>query len=185
MANKKTSAKSKKVLRDRTRLEKVLLGALLLIALLLLANYFQFWPYGSSNDDLGTAFYITRQYKADTSASGSVGASGSSGSSGAGASTSGGGSNSSGNGGSSGGSSSTKSPLLRFAAGVDNGDTKQETSGQAGGLNENCAIVVHASSAGKQEVCTYTEGDKVVTVTYLDDHVVSASRSGFQKVLFK
>jgi hypothetical protein len=48
-------------------------------------------------------------------------------------------------------------------------------------LGQGCAVVANATAGtiGEQEVCTYTEGDKIVTVTYLNDRVVSASKSGF------
>jgi hypothetical protein len=48
-------------------------------------------------------------------------------------------------------------------------------------LGAGCAVVIDAvaSTIGKQEVCTYTEDDKIVTVTYLNDRVISASKSGF------
>ncbi len=179
----KSSAKSKQVVKDRTRLEWALLIALLLIAFLLLASRNDWWPWNTTNDNLGTAFYVIKAKDSKNtsssghSASGSGGSSGSSNNGSAGSNGSGNGGSGGGNGG--GGSSSTTSRLLTFAAGVDTGDTKEQTSAEAGDLNENCALLVNSSTAGKQEVCTYTEGDKVVTVTFLNDHVVSASKSGF------
>lgn len=161
----KAKLNSKQVIKNRTRLEWVLLAALLLILFLWSASRYHWWPLNSQSPELGTAFYVVKP-KPGSPASGSDG-NGSSGS----ASVSGGGGGS---------SSSSKSRLLTFAAGVNQGDSKEQTSAEGGGLDENCAVLVNApSSAGKQEVCTYKEGDKLVTVTYLNDHVVSASRSGF------
>lgn len=83
-------------------------------------------------------------------------------------------------GGTTGGSSNTPS-IATFAAGIDLGDTKTQVNGQASGLGQGCSIVADATATnlGKQEVCTYTQGDKIVTVTYLNDRVIGASKSGF------
>lgn len=177
----KSTAKSKKFLQRRTKLEQILLAIiLLLILLLLLAASFQWWPFNSpyGGYNLGTAFY-TAAPSTEATTAGSSGSNGSSGNTG-----------SSGSNGSNGTSGTTPAPapspapatssaILTFASGVNTGNTKEETSGQGSGLDEHCGLLVNSSSAGKQEVCTYTEGDKVVTVTYLNDRVVSASRSGF------
>lgn len=158
----KAKVSSKQIVKNRTRLEWALLAALVLILFLWSASRYQWWPWNSRGPELGTAFYVVKpNAKSASGTSGSgLGASGSSNNGGA-------------------GSSSSKSRILTFAAGVNDGNTKEQTSSEAGGLNESCAVLVNAPSAGKQEVCTYTEGDKVVTVTYLNDRVVSASRSGF------
>jgi hypothetical protein len=171
MARAQSTSKSRQALQKRTKLEWVLLAALLLIAYLFLASRYSWWPSNDRTDNLGTAFYIVKRVPptlsnagATTTSTGGVSVPGNSGSG-------------SQNGG--GGSTASTSRILVFSAGVDSGNSKQETSGAAGGLNENCAIVANASSLGKQEVCTYTEGDKIVTITYLNDQVISASRSGF------
>lgn len=104
-------------------------------------------------------------------------------------------SNNGGNGSSSGGSStgggsnsgggtttpSSDDSIADLAADINVGDTKTSISGQANNLGEHCAVIVNAvaQTVGKQEVCTYSQGDKIVTVTYLNDRVVSASKTGF------
>lgn len=193
---KASTKKSKKLLQKRTNLEWALLTILLVIMIfLLLALLNKWWPFNPSqfgSDDLGTAFYTAElpeelQDRADNANDGNAGGTGGNGGTAAPAGGSNGGSNNGGsNGGSNNGGGGTTTPpassgsaLLTFAAGVDTGNTKEQTSGQASGLNENCAIILNSSSLGKQEVCTYTEGDKLVTVTYLNDRVISASRTGF------
>jgi hypothetical protein len=162
-------AKSGKVIKikERALIEWVILAFLLLLILYLaLAPGYHWWPY-QRDTNLGTAFYSGIESTDSTGGSSTTNntttGSGSNGGSGGGSTPSGSGS----------------SALLTFSAGVNSGDTKEEVSGSAGGLNESCALLVQSSTAGKQEVCTYTEGDKVVTVTFLNDNVVSASRSGF------
>lgn len=166
---------TKAQLKQRAKIEWVILALLLLLILFLaLAPYYHWWPY-SRNSNLGTAFYSGIDSDLGTAATDD------------GSSSSGSGSSSGGGSGNGGGGSTTPPPpssgsssaLLNFSAGVNNGDTKEQISGESNGLNENCALLVQSSTAGKQEVCTYTEGDKVVTVTFLNDRVVSASRSGF------
>jgi len=183
----KPTPKSKKLLEKRTRLEWVLLLLLLAIIIyLLLAMISSWWPFRSQygSDKLGSAFYTATQPASEGAGGGGGGnmGGGSGGSGGAGAAGGAGGAGGSNNGG--GGTTtpppaSSSSALLTFAAGVDTGDTKEQISGQANGLNQQCALLVNSTTVGKQEVCTYTEGDKVITVTYLNDRVVSASRSGF------
>lgn len=177
----KAAVQRRRVLQERTTLEKILLVLLIVITYLLLASLFRWWPANSRSVDLGTAFYVaepgTVVSTADQQPAASTDTSGGSGSTGGGSNT--GGSNGGGGGGTTTPPAATTSPLLTFAAGVDTGNTKEQVSGQASGLNESCAVVVNASPLGKQEVCVYTEGDKIVTVTYLNDRVVSASRSGF------
>ena len=75
------------------------------------------------------------------------------------------------------------SPIASFAASVNVGNTEAQTSAQASGLSQNCSIVANANTSdnglGQQQVCIYTQGDKIVTVTYLNGQVISASKSGF------
>jgi hypothetical protein len=183
----KSKPASKQVLQERTKLEWVLLALLLVILYLLFATHFLWWPWSAKNNNFGTAFYSptpqqqAQQDSANNAASnggGSNGGSGSTGNSGANGASGSNGSNGS-NGGTTTPPPATSSALLNFAATLDTGNSKQDVSGRAGGLNESCVLVANASAIGKQEVCTYTEGDKLVTVTYLNDKVVSASRTGF------
>jgi hypothetical protein len=163
---------TKRQLKERAMIEWVILAVLLLLLLFfILAPYLNWWPHTKA-ENLGTAFYSGLNGEDATSTTTGTGG-------GSGTGSGGGSGGGSGNGGSGGGSGSSSSALLNFSAGVNNGDTKEQVSGEGQGLNENCALLVQSSSAGKQEVCTYTEGDKVVTVTFLNDRVVSASRSGF------
>jgi hypothetical protein len=160
----KTSAKSKQIVKNRTRLEWALLIALLLILWLFLASRYSWWPLSVPDDNLGTAFYITKHDKSGSNTDDDGSGSGDGGGSG------------SGNGGS---GNSSRSALLNFAAGLDSGDSKEQVSGEAQGIEEDCALLFNSTESGKFEVCTYREGDKLVTVTFRDDRVVSASRSGF------
>lgn len=69
--------------------------------------------------------------------------------------------------------------IVSLSGSVNNGQTKDEVTAKAGGTNQTCTITANSTTVGKQEVCTYSQGSKVVTVTYLNDHVVNVSRSGF------
>lgn len=184
MAKAKKSKVSRQVLRERTRLEWVLFILLLIIGYLLLASHYVWWPSHKTYENLGTAFYAgIKPANAGAAADSgtSTTATSSTGSTGSGGSTNGNGSGGTTGSGSGGGGTTTSSDssILTFAGGLNTGDSKQDVDGRANGLTENCAVVVNTSSVGKQEVCTYTQGDKIITVTYLNDHVVSASRSGF------
>jgi hypothetical protein len=178
-----TREKKKGIVREEKHVLWFLVALILLLLWLLFAQHNGWWPY--SRPKLGSAFYTN--ISANTPAP-STDESGNSGNDGSGDS-----SGSNGNDGSDGsdgtdgtdGGSTTTPPasdsLLDFAAGVNVGDTKTQVNGQANGLGQGCAVVasVQDETAGKQEVCTYTEGDKIVTVTYLNDRVISASKSGF------
>ena len=183
MATKQEKAVDRAVAREKrmgkTREEKhilwFLVALILLLLYLLMAQYKGWWPY--SHPKLGSAFYTNISAAEGSQAGADMSGSGSSGG-GSGGGQQGGGSGGGGGGGSSAGSGG----ILGFAATIDTGDTKGQVSGQATGLGQNCAVVVSANtntSTGKQEVCTYTQGDKIVTVTYLNDRVISASKSGF------
>jgi hypothetical protein len=194
MATKQEKAVQRAVKKERKqnkiRGEKHVLGFLvalvLLLLYLLLAEHYSWWPY--SRPDLGTAFYTNvsasaakpSSASATSSSAGSSGTTGTSGSQGSSSGSSGSGSGSTGSGTTSTTSASTPS-IATFSAGVNVGDTEAQTNAQANGLGQNCALVASASAstAGQQEVCTYTQGNKIVTVTYLNDHVISASKSGF------
>jgi hypothetical protein len=183
----KTNSKAKQATRNHTKLEWLLFAALLLIGFLFLASHYKFWPLNMPKDNLGTAFYTSRKIAADANGNSPISPASTTGDSTgtAGRSTT---TNSStttrtnaSTGGSgtmtdSGGGSSSTAPLLSFAAGVNVGNSKQQVDATVHGLNENCAVTVNLPlGLGKQEVCTYTQNGGTVTVTYLNDHVLSAS----------
>lgn len=181
----KTTSKTKQTLHNRTRLEWALVVALLLIAFLFMASRYEWWPLNAAKDNLGTAFYTSRSVRAvDANGNAPVSPVGTSTTSASTASrttgstsTGSNGTSSTNDGGSGGGSSST--PLLTFATGVNVGNSKQQIDATVNGLNENCAVIVNLPlGLGKQEVCTYTQNGGTVTVTYLNDHVLSASLAG-------
>jgi len=190
MAKKVSDSRFRKFLFRKNLLQTVIIILLLIIIWLLLGSAFKWWPWNTSGVPLGSAFYSNSQpakdsnstddsdsnSEGDGSGSGGTGTPGPAGSNGTNGANGSNGTNGTNNGG---GSTNTTSALITFAGGVNTGDSKQEVSGSAGGLNENCTVIVNTTAAGKQEVCTYTEGDKIVTVTYLNDRVISASRSGF------
>jgi hypothetical protein len=176
--------KKRGVMREERHILWVLLALILLLLYLLAAQHYDWWPY--ARPKLGSAFYtnISPTASQPKSAASSSGGSNDSGSSGG--STTPGGSGSTNSGGSGAGGSSPTTPsgtpsIATFAAGVNVGNTKAQTSGHATGLGQACAVVVnaHTSNSGQQQVCTYTQGNKIVTITYLDNHVISASKSGF------
>lgn len=182
-------AEKRGVVREEKHVLWFLIALILILLWLLFAQHNGWWPY--SRPKLGTAFYTNigantpAEESSNSDSSNDSGNSSSTGGSGASGSNGTNGSNgSNGSDGSSGGSTTTppaSSSLIDFAAGVNVGDSKADISGQANKLGQSCAVVVDAKAqtAGKQEVCTYTEGDKIVTVTYLNDRVISASKSGF------
>lgn len=191
----KSTSMTKKTIRNRTRLEWLLLAALIIIVFLWMASRYQWWPLNAPKDNLGTAFYTSRGVSVpdslkqasqlgQTSNGTTSNASRSTTTNGSTAthnsstdSTSNTGDSSSGGGGSSDSSSST--PLLSFAAGVNAGNSKQQIDATVNGLGENCAVTVNLPvGLGKQEVCTYTQNGGTVTVTYLNDRVLSASLAG-------
>ncbi|HSW66768.1 MAG TPA: hypothetical protein VLI54_06545 [Bacillota bacterium] len=177
-------AEKKGKVREEKHVLWFLIAIILLLLWLLFAQHNGWWPY--SRPKLGTAFYTNisantpAPASADTSGSG-TGSNGSGSGSGGSSGTNG----SNGSNGSNGGTTTTppaSSSLLNLAANVNVGDSKADVGAQANNLGQNCAVIVNAAtntSLGKQEVCTYTEGDKIVTVTYLNDRVISASKSGF------
>ncbi|SRR5258708_26274079 len=87
--------------------------------------------------------------------------------------------------GSSGSSTTTvagaNTPIFNLYGSVHQGETKSDVSASSGGLSPNCVVTATSTSnpGGKQEVCTYTQGDRVVTITYLDNNVAAVSKSGF------
>ncbi|HEX7963136.1 MAG TPA: hypothetical protein VF466_00950 [Candidatus Saccharimonadales bacterium] len=177
-------ANKKGVMREEKHVLWLLVAIILFLLWLLFAQHNGWWPF--SRPKLGSAFYtnISPEAPIPAAAASDVTTSGGSGS----GDTTGSGGTSGGSGSTSGGGGTTTPPagsgggsILDFAAGVNVGSNKADISGQATGLDEGCSIIasVNASTGGKQEVCTYTQGDKIVTVTYLNDRVISASKSGF------
>jgi hypothetical protein len=186
-ALKRAFARGKKQgkVREERHAVGLLSTAVAVLLFLLLAQHNGWWPY--QRPKLGSAFFtnVSASTPAPAAASTSSG-SGSTGTSNSGTGSTGsagsGNSGTTAGGGSSTGSGSTgTAPIANFAAGLNIGDSEAQTSTQANGLNQNCALVVgaNATDAGQQQVCTYSEGNKIVTVTYLNNHVVSASKSGF------
>lgn len=182
-----TREKKKGIVREEKHILWILLGIIFILLYLLMAQHNGWWPF--IQPKLGSAFYTNVSANApQPAASGdsSNGTNGGTSGGGGGTSTtpSGGGSGSGGGGG--GSTTPTPTPsgsdaIGGLAANINVGDSKTQVNGQASNLGPNCAVVVNASSpsAGKQEVCTYSQGDKIVTVTYLNDRVISASKSGF------
>jgi cytoskeletal protein RodZ len=72
--------------------------------------------------------------------------------------------------------SAASATLLNLYASVNNGDTKQEVAAKVSGLSQSCSVTVNTTVIGKQEVCAYTDGSKVVTITYLNDKVINVFR---------
>ncbi len=191
-----TREKKRGIIREERHVLYLLVAIILVLLYLLLAQHYSWWPY--SRPKLGTAFYTnvsaqTAMPESSTSTGSDDGSSSSNGN--ASSDTNSGTSNNGGNGSSSGGSStgggsnsgggtttpSSDDSIADLAADINVGDTKTSISGQANNLGEHCAVIVNAvaQTVGKQEVCTYSQGDKIVTVTYLNDRVVSASKTGF------
>jgi len=187
--------KKRGILREERHVLYLLIAIILLLFYLLLAQYNNWWPY--ARPKLGSAFYtnvstietpVTSTTDTSTDNGNSDDANNNNGTDNTGSgSTSGGSSNSGGSntsGGSNGGGGTATTPantIADLAATIDVGSTKTEIGAQAQNLGENCAVILDAKvqTLGKQEVCTYSQGDKIITVTYLNDRVISASKSGF------
>jgi len=188
-----TREKKRGIMREERHVLWFLVALILLLLYLLFAQHNGWWPY--SRPKLGSAFYTNLSAQAPVPASSEDSKKSDSNSAtntgGGGTGTGSGNTNTGNNGGSGTGSggNNDNSPtpadndnsILDLAGVVNVGNTKASISGQANGLNEHCAVVVSAvaQTVGKQEVCTYSQGDKIVTVTYLNDRVISASKSGF------
>ncbi len=171
-----TREKNKGKVREEKHVLWLLVAIILLLLYLLFAQHAGWWPY--SRPKLGSAFYTnvaagtTSPAKASTSGGANSG-------SGSGSST--GSDTNTGDGTSTPPASSGSGSIADFAANLNVGNTKSQVSGTANNLGQGCAVLLdaNAQTAGKQEVCTYSQGDKIVTVTYLNDRVISASKSGF------
>lgn len=190
MAKAATKSKLKHQLHHRTMLEWVLFVLLLLLAIAFLISRTDWW-FWPEDKNLGTAFSTSRKVAANPSAAATLGSAGSSGSSTTGtasrsntsttnststttSSTTANGSGSGGSGGNSGGGSSS-SPLLDLSAGLNTGDSKQSVELRLNGLNGNCTVVANTPLVGQQQVCIYIQNGVTLTVTYLNDRVLSAS----------
>jgi len=181
-----TREKRRGIVREEKHILWILLAIIFILLYLLLAQSNGWWPY--MQPKLGSAFYTNIPASAPaaqgTKDTTSTGTSKNTGSTSSGNSSSG---TNSGNTGSGSGSGSSTTPstgsgsIADLAANVNVGDSKVKVNGKANNLGSGCAVVVNANTqtAGKQEVCTYSQGNKIVTVTYLNDHVISASKSGF------
>jgi hypothetical protein len=147
--------------------------AIIILLWLLFAQHNGWWPY--QRPHLGSAFYTNIGANTPAPAGSTDSSDGSSSSSDNDGSNSGGG-----NGGGSTNTPSSSDSILDFAGQVNVGSSKTQINTKASRLGQKCAVIATAqtSTAGKQEVCTYTDGDKIVTVTYLNDRVISASKSG-------
>jgi cytoskeletal protein RodZ len=183
-----TREKKRGIVREEKHILWILLAIIFVLLYLLLAQSYGWWPYVQPK--LGSAFYTNVAANAPADASKTTTSTGKSStstskntSSGSNTGSSGSGSNS---GGTSGGGSTTPTTgsgsIADLAANVNVGDTKTKIGAKANNLGSGCAVVVNANTQtvlGKQEVCTYSQGDKIVTVTYLNNRVISASKSGF------
>lgn len=185
-----TRERKRGIMREEKHILWLLIAVILLLLYLLLAQNKGWWPYASPK--LGTAFYTNLHAQTPAKSEKGNGESKASESG-----TNSGESNTVNNYTNTGPGNNTGTtptptpptptpstgtrPLVDLAAVIDVGNTKTSISSQANGLNEHCAVVVSAiaQTVGKQEVCTYSQGDKFVTVTYLNDRVISASKSGF------
>ena len=186
-----TREKKKGIVREEKHFLWLLIAIILLLLYLLWAQSAGWWPF--MQPKLGTAFYTNvsaagPDKPATSSESGGTdggsnndtgGGNNNSGNNGGGGSTNPGGNN--GGGGTTTPPPASPGPIADLAATLNVGDSKATVNGKATGLGLGCAVVVDANAPniGKQEVCTYSEGDKIVTVTYLNDRVISASKSGF------
>lgn len=162
------STKKTTVKRSHERAGWVALALILLLLLLgFMAAYYGWWPFR-----VGTTTPTT------TNTGITSGQSGSSGTTGGGSSTSGtnGTNGSNGSNGSAGGTTVVVgSDIFNLYGSVSNGQTKAEVQAHANGLSPQCSGV----NVAQLEVCTYTEGNKVVTVSYQNGQVVAVSKSGF------
>jgi cytoskeletal protein RodZ len=175
-----TREKKRGIVREEKHILWILLAIILVLLYLLWAQGSGWWPYAPAK--LGSAFYTNIPAASSSSQSTKDASSGGTGtgSTNNGSSNTGSGSGS----GSSGGTSTTPSgsgSIADLAANVNVGDTKTKVGSKANSLGSGCSVIASANTknVGKQEVCTYSQGNKIVTVTYLNDRVISASKSGF------
>lgn len=171
---KKVVKKSKKIVSERSKLELILFALLLLVTYLFLSSRYEWWPWNITHNELGTAFYVNDRKDAvqgTRDAIDSINRSGPPQSGSNGISTRSDDNRVE--------SNSKTSRLKALAAKINVGMTKAQLSEAANSLGERCTVIADSSSTGRQQVCVYSEVDKIITVTLLNDRVVSASRSGF------
>lgn len=158
----------------KVKQERMILWFLLFLLILLLLLW---WAAAHYNWDLGNQKPVSstsgllEPVDTTTGAAATSGGTGTSGATGA--------AGASGAAGSSSTTTTTNPDISTFFASVNNGDTHAQVSGQASGLNQACTATVTSTTAGDQTICVYSQGDKVVTVTYLNDREVNVSKSGF------
>lgn len=146
----------------------IALIALLLILLIgFMAAYYKWGPFkpGTTTPTTSTGLTGSGSGSSGASSSGANGANGSNGSTGAAGAGS--------------VSPAAGSDVFNLYGSVTAGEAKTQVGAQSNGIKANCLTATTSTSAGKQEVCTYTQGDRVVTVSYLNDRVVSVSKTGF------
>lgn len=192
------------MLHKRTMFEWVLIFGVLILAWMQMSQHAGWWPGTKTASKLGTAFTASAANSSNSPSStsattGTAGAtsggaedaapaspSGSGSSSTTGSQTPPSGSNGNANTGTggtvsgstgSGGtvSSNVTSPLINVAAKINTGMTKDALLATAQGFTEHCTIVVNTSLLGKQEVCILSQANQIITVTLLNDRVLSAS----------
>jgi len=134
--------------------------ALIIVLFLLwgLGNHYNWWKAAASTS-------TTHTTTGATGATGSTGATGATGTAGTNGSSS--------------TSTAPTSPIATLSTNVNNGDTKEAVNAEATGLAQSCTVTVNSTLGGKQEVCAYSAGNKIVTVTYMNNRAVSVMRSGF------
>lgn len=189
--NKKPNAKQSEN-KKRTALVALLILLLLLLLLWWAAARNNWWPFNgddsktpgtssqeaSGSDSGGTSDTGSSSGSGGTS-TGSQGATGNTGATGPQGPAGNPGSN--GNGGNNGGGTNppAQSSIVDFSADIGNGNTKAQVNAKSNGLPQTCTVTTNTVAAGKTEVCIFTEGSRVVTVTFLNDRVVDVTRSGF------
>lgn len=146
---------------------------LLLLLLAFMAAYYKWWPakHVTTTPTTGSTSATSTQPTAggggtgSTTTTGSNGSSGSNGATGASGATGAAGAN----------GSTTTSDIFMLYGQIISGQTIDQVAALAGSLKPSCTTI----SSTNAKICVYTQGDKVVTVTYLDNQVVSVSKSGF------
>lgn len=195
-------SKIQKLLHNRTALEWILFVLLLLLAIAFLVSRSDWWMW-PDDSKLGTAFSTSRKIATENADSiAPLGAAGTNGTAGGGTGTAtrtnggstttttnnsstttnngGGSNNGGGGGGGGGGDDSSNAPILSLAAGINTGDSLADINARVAvnGLSQNCVVAAELPLVGTQKVCIYTKNGLTITVTYLNDRVLSAALSG-------
>lgn len=85
-------------------------------------------------------------------------------------------------GGNNGGTTTPSNPdagFLTFSANMAAGQTKNQLTAMVGNLSQSCTLSLDTGLLGKQEICVYRQGTKIITVTLLNDRIISIARTGF------